>query len=260
MQELQKIEYDGLFVLTTYQLAEAYRTSTEVITRNFNRNKDRYIAGKHYIALEGDEKIKFLNLGQIDRSLKNAKTIYLWTQKGAFLHAKSLNTDAAWEVYDRLVDSYFNKKQTQIDTTQLSPELQLFNQMFTTIAQQELEQKRQAEQLEKVEKTVTNMKEIFTTPIGDWKSDINAKVREISIKSGIEYQELYTKMYGELENTAHCSLKRLRENKKNRMEKAGNTKTAIKEGTTSIAVIFDKPQLKAIFEGIVKKYAMSYCT
>lgn len=260
MEQLQKIEYDGLFVLTTYQLAEAYGTSTEVITRNFNRNKDRYIAGKHYIALEGDEKIKFLNLGQIDRSLKNAKTIYLWTQKGAFLHAKSLNTDAAWEVYDRLVDSYFNKKQTQIDTTQLSPELQLFNQMFTTIAQQELEQKRQAEQLEKVEKTVTNMKEIFTTPIGDWKSDINAKVREISIKSGIEYQELYTKMYGELENTAHCSLKRLRENKKNRMEKAGNTKTAIKEGTTSIAVIFDKPQLKAIFEGIVKKYAMSYCT
>lgn len=43
------------------------------------------------------------------------------------------------------------------------------------------------------------------------------------------------------------------------MEKAGNTKTAIKNETTKIAIIFEKPQLKAIFENIVKKYAMSYC-
>lgn len=34
---------------------------------------------------------------------------YLWTEKGAFLHAKSLNTGKAWEVYDRLVDEYFEK-------------------------------------------------------------------------------------------------------------------------------------------------------
>jgi anti-repressor protein len=44
------------------------------------------------------------------------------------------------------------------------------------------------------------------------------------------------------------------------MEKAGNTKTAIKDGTTKIAIIYEKPQLKAIFEGIVKRYAMKYCT
>lgn len=43
------------------------------------------------------------------------------------------------------------------------------------------------------------------------------------------------------------------------MEKAGNTKTAIKDATTKIAIIFEKPQLKAIFESIVKRYAMKYC-
>lgn len=104
------------------------------------------------------------------------------------------------------------------------------------------------------------MKEIFTEPIGDWKNDINARVREISIKSGIPYQDIYGQMYGELETTAHCSLKRLQGNKKAKMEKAGNTKTAIKECTTKIAVIYDKPQLKAIFENIVRKYAMIYCS
>ena len=150
-------------------------------------------------------------------------------------------------------------KQKVIDISQLSPELKMFNTIFQSVAQQQLEQKRQAEQISRVEKTVDNMKEIFTQPIGDWKAEINARVREISIKSNIDYQTLYNQLYGELETTAHCSLKRLQDNKKKRMEKAGNTKTAIKNETTKIAIIFEKPQLKAIFENIVKKYAMRYC-
>lgn len=108
MEELKITEYRDERVLTTQQIAEAYGTNTDTITRNFNRNKDRYVEGKHFIALEGEEKNNFVDRGQFDRGLKNAKTLYLWTKKGAFLHAKSLNTDTAWEVYDRLVDSYFD--------------------------------------------------------------------------------------------------------------------------------------------------------
>lgn len=150
-------------------------------------------------------------------------------------------------------------KQKSIDRTQLSPQLQALYGLIETQARQELEQKRQAEQITKVEQTVDNMKEIFTQPIGDWKSEINARVREISLKSNIEYATLYNHLYAELETTAHCSLKRLQENKKKRMEKAGNTKTAIRQETTKIAIIYEKPQLKAIFENIVKKYAIRYC-
>ena len=150
-------------------------------------------------------------------------------------------------------------KEMVVNRSQLSPQMQMFYAIADGQAKLELEQKRQAEQIEKVEATVITMKEIFTEPIGDWKNDINARVREISIKSGIDYQELYGQMYGELEMTAHCSLKRLQDNKRARMEKAGNTKTAIKEGTTKIAIIYEKPQLKAIFENIVKRYAMKYC-
>lgn len=117
MKELQIMEYNNIRVLTTQQVAEAYQTSTDTVTRNFNRNKDRYTEGKHYIALEGEEKNAFVDRGQIDRGLKNAKTLYLWTQKGCLLHAKSLNTDIAWEVYDRLVDNYFApvKQLSQVD-------------------------------------------------------------------------------------------------------------------------------------------------
>ena len=117
MEELQIVEYNNIRVLTTQQVADAYQTSTDTVTRNFNRNKDRYTEGKHYIALEGEEKNAFVDRGQIDRGLKNAKTLYLWTQKGCLLHAKSLNTDIAWEVYDRLVDNYFApvKQLSQVD-------------------------------------------------------------------------------------------------------------------------------------------------
>ena len=87
MQELMITEYKDIRVLTTQQIAEAYGTNVDTITKNFNRNKERYMEGKHYIALEGREKNDFVNLGHFDRGLKNAKTLYLWTEKGAFLHA-----------------------------------------------------------------------------------------------------------------------------------------------------------------------------
>ena len=102
-------EYKNIRVLTTQQIAEAYGTDTKVLSKNFERNKDRYIEGKHYIKLSGDELKGFKANRQNDENLKFAPVLYLWTEKGAFLHAKSLNTDKAWEVYDRLVDEYFEK-------------------------------------------------------------------------------------------------------------------------------------------------------
>lgn len=149
-------------------------------------------------------------------------------------------------------------KEMVVNRNLLSPQLQLMNMLCDNISKQELEQKRQSEQLKAIESKVSGMKEAMTTPIGDWRAEINSKVREISINSGIDYQLLFSQMYGELETTAHCSLQRLQNNKVTRMEKAGNTKTAIKNATTKIAIVEEKPQLKAIFESIVRRYAMSY--
>lgn len=107
MDKLEVIDYQGIRVLTTQQLAEAYKTDGKVISYNFNHNKVRYSEGKHYILLEGAELKAFREIHDLPYNLNK---IYLWTKKGAFLHAKSLNTDTAWEVYDRLVDNYFDKQ------------------------------------------------------------------------------------------------------------------------------------------------------
>ena len=42
MNDLRVIEYSNIRVLTTQQLAEAYEAEAQVMTNNFNRNKDRY--------------------------------------------------------------------------------------------------------------------------------------------------------------------------------------------------------------------------
>lgn len=113
MQELQIIEVRGQRVLTTKQIAEAYGTDPERIKLNYRYNKKHFEIGKHLIPIENSELREFKARYQFDTQFKYAKSLYLWTEKGALLHAKSLNTDKAWEVYDYLVDFYFRAKEWQ---------------------------------------------------------------------------------------------------------------------------------------------------
>lgn len=87
-----------------------------------NINKHRYVEGKHYIALERDELRAFNASHEIHDNLKYAHIAYFWTEKGALLHAKSLNTDKAWEVYDYLVDFYFRAKEKQKPAHKMIPQ------------------------------------------------------------------------------------------------------------------------------------------
>jgi hypothetical protein len=109
LNNLKVTEHNNIRVLTTQQIAEAYGADAKVISNNFNRNKERYLEGKHFICLEGEELKEYKTNHQFDESSKINK-LYLWTEKGCFLHAKSLGTDKAWEVYENLVDFYFSKK------------------------------------------------------------------------------------------------------------------------------------------------------
>lgn len=119
---LTVIELRGKRVLTTAQLAENYEADEKLVQQNFNNNKERYKEGKHFILLQGEElrafKHDFENLGVVK---KNTSSLYLWTEKGAWLHAKSLNTDRAWEAYELLVDEYYKViEQPQYNSLELA--------------------------------------------------------------------------------------------------------------------------------------------
>lgn len=112
MQLPETVEFEGTRVLTTRQIADSYETKEVQIHQNFKNNRMRFVEGKHYISLSGDELKTFKNhLEKIEVVKNRTSHLYLWTEKGALLHAKSLNTDKAWEVYDYLVDFYFRAKE-----------------------------------------------------------------------------------------------------------------------------------------------------
>lgn len=115
MIKMDVVEYKGQRMLTTKQIAEAYETDVGTVQYNFRYNKQKYEKGKHYVEIEGDELKEMKRRSEIHSSLKQVKHLYLWTEKGALLHAKSINTEKAWEVYENLVDFYFRVKEKDKD-------------------------------------------------------------------------------------------------------------------------------------------------
>lgn len=110
MTSLQVIDYAGQRVLTTNQLAESFGTDSRRISENFNANKNRYSESKHFFLVEGDELKHFGEQYGNTVSVTRVSRMYLWTEKGAWMHAKSLNTDRAWDAYEMLVDDYYSAK------------------------------------------------------------------------------------------------------------------------------------------------------
>lgn len=258
MNELQITEYKNIRVLTTQQIAEAYGSDTRVISNNFNRNKERYIEGKHYICLEDGEKREFVDHHQIDDGSKKASKLYLWTKKGAFLHAKSLNTDTAWEVYDRLVDSYFDKKKA-IDLTQLSPELQMFNKIFQSVAEQQLEQKRQAEKIAEVENRVDSIREVVSLNTTSWRDDTGKILKKIglSLGGGQSYSQVRNESYELLQKRFGVNLGQRLTNKRRRMADEGVSKSK-RDKLSYVDIIADDKKLIEGYTAIVKEMAIHY--
>ena len=47
---------------------------------------------------------------------RNTKGIYLWTESGALLHAKSIRSDRAWDIYNELLNAYFRLRESTVIT------------------------------------------------------------------------------------------------------------------------------------------------
>lgn len=117
MQEIVKVndkqvvavEWNGERVITTAQLADVYETSADNVRVNFNNNKERFLEGRHYYLLKGEELRNFKNnVKDIYAVKSNINQLYLWTRRGASRHCKILDTNKAWEQFDCLEENYFN--------------------------------------------------------------------------------------------------------------------------------------------------------
>lgn len=110
-RDLQIIEYRGLRVVTTEQMAVGYGATEKMLTNNFSRNESRFVEGKHFFKVEGAELQEFKRLPSL-RGLvsKYTSQLILWTERGAANHAKMLETDQAWGYHEDLVEFYFTQR------------------------------------------------------------------------------------------------------------------------------------------------------
>jgi phage antirepressor YoqD-like protein len=112
---IQVIEHKEVRVLTTQQLAEVYETSIDNIKMNFKRNKERFIEGRDYYFLKGNDLREFLQVTNSYLQISNkTRSLYLWTERGANRHSKILDTDKAWQQFDVLEETYFKVKSNQL--------------------------------------------------------------------------------------------------------------------------------------------------
>ncbi|WP_447871183.1 ORF6N domain-containing protein [Serratia fonticola] len=109
-KDLQIIEYRGLRVATTEQLAAGYGTTVIRIQQNHTRNASRFIEGKHFFKVIGEE-LKAIRLSLSESVSKYTTSLILWTERGAANHAKMLETDQAWEYYNDLTEFYFTRRE-----------------------------------------------------------------------------------------------------------------------------------------------------
>lgn len=168
VETLPVIAYQDVRVLTTELLAQLYGAEEVNIRNNFMRNQDRFQEGKHFFKLEGENLRQFKELhrpnsvGSVElhrvterysvEISPRVKALTLWTERGAARHAKMLDTDEAWSVFEKLEDAYFK--------TSASKAMTLGEQCLASaqaIVAMEREQARQATAISRLEHRVDLM-------------------------------------------------------------------------------------------------------
>lgn len=120
LSSLSPISYKEVPCISTEMLAQAYEVEAKQIRQNFANNKERFVEGKHFYSLSGNELREFKHNVEIFDSVKiarNVNALTLWTERGAARHAKMLNSDKAWDVFELLEETFFRVAAEHSDST-----------------------------------------------------------------------------------------------------------------------------------------------
>ncbi len=104
--------YRDIRVVTTETLAQGYGTDKGNIRQNLSRNLHRFEEGTHYFLLTDLELKQFKNRVTESNAVGiNARSLTLWTEKGAARMSKIVDTNQSWDFFGKLEDSYFNLRE-----------------------------------------------------------------------------------------------------------------------------------------------------
>lgn len=252
-------EYQGQRVVTFKDVDLVHERPDGTAKRNFNSNKNRFIAGEDYFVVSADE-IRTSRMFPIsDNDFTNK---ILLTEQGYLMLVKSFADDLAWTVQRQLVNGYF--KTRKLVNEELSPETQLILKLAQSIANKELEDKERDRKIalanetaRKAVETTESIKEAVKPITDNWRVQIRTKIAKIALKANVGYAELQAEMHKELERRAGADLGKRVRNMKQRIENSGGTKK--QSDIKKIDVIEQDKKLREIYSKIVQEYEVKYC-
>ncbi|WP_302552316.1 ORF6N domain-containing protein [uncultured Bilophila sp.] len=107
--------YRNLPVMTNEMLAQAYDVTPKQIRQNYANNRERFTEGKHFFSISGQDLKDFrLRVENFDSQISSkVRVLILWTKRGAARHAKMLNSDRAWDVFELLEETFLQLNPTE---------------------------------------------------------------------------------------------------------------------------------------------------
>lgn len=125
---LVPIEYRGQRVITLSTMDAVHGRPDGTARKRFNDHKDRMVDGRHYFVLNPDEAARIL--GKIAPNGMNVLTEF-----GYLLLVKSFTDDRAWEVQERLVDTYFRVRTAVAESPSEAVSVHMFKTAMQTMSE-----------------------------------------------------------------------------------------------------------------------------
>ncbi|WP_242387295.1 Rha family transcriptional regulator [Enterococcus gallinarum] len=177
------------------------------------------------------------------------------TKKGCELYSTrmtgSKGTQFAVAYIERFNQMEDHIKQ-QLDTSKLSPELQMFQGLFQAVANNELATKQ-------LESKIDSVSEIVSLNTLDWRKNANSLINQVvRVQGGGESHRIVrNEIYKEVERRAGANLSQRVTNKRRRMADEGVCKSK-RDKLNQVDVIADDKKLVEIYLSVVKDFAIKY--
>ena len=106
-KRIEKKEYNGVPILTSWDIAEIHGKETKRINEQFKRNYKRFEEGADYFWVTREYFSQ--PLGATQKNIpNNIKEIPVYTRRGYIKLTKTFTDDLSWKIQDILIDVYFN--------------------------------------------------------------------------------------------------------------------------------------------------------
>ena len=252
---------EGKKAMLAKEIAQIHGKDIGRINEAINNNRKRFNNGIDVIDLkESPLVIDLIDKGiYTQNGVNRSSHIYLLSERGYSKLLKILEDDVAWEQYEKLVDGYFTLRGQALDTAQLSPELQMFKQIFDSVAKQQLEQKKLKAEVEETKEQIQGIRDVVAINSTDWKSSCKSLVVKIANRLGgfNHIQDVYKEAYSMLEKRMGVQLNTRLTNKRRRMADEGICKSR-RDKPNYIDVIADDKKLIEGYVSIVKELSIKY--